>query len=160
MTTAKISGIYKCHSDYSEEDFIIDFEEFITANKNNKNHIIIGDVNIDLTGFDKRAEEYFYSLMQNGYMSMMNTVTKPNNTGGTCIDHIFMKSTLQGTAGKLLVPITDHCLTILLINGNATPKTKEKIEISKHRFISLCEFEPWHEISQIDDNEEALVLHL
>ena len=65
---------------------------------------------------------------------------------------------LQGTAGKLLVPITDHCLIILLINENATPKTKEKVEISKHRFISLCESEPWHEISQIDDNEEALEL--
>ena len=43
------------------------------ANTKVKNNLIIGDVNFDLINFDNKTEDYFYSLSQSGYQSMINT---------------------------------------------------------------------------------------
>ena len=44
--TFKITSTYRCH-DIKNEDYIKSLEKFLINNKNNKNHIIVGDFIID-----------------------------------------------------------------------------------------------------------------
>lgn len=92
---------------------------------------------------------------------MINSCTYPYRgyDDGSCIDHIFIKSNLKSSAGKLMNLITDHYPVFISLFGNnikCFPKVKN--EINKKRFISLCKIEQWHEIYEITDLEDALEL--
>lgn len=154
----KISGLYRCF-DYDVDGFVLDFDLFLENNKNIPVHAILGDFNLDLIQFNKKTEDYFYKLLQNGYQSMINSVTHPNTNpeSGTCLDHIFFKGSLQCSAGKITSLVTDHYPVILSIHDNEINyKLKNKIEINKKKFLDLCSAEDWSQIYLIEDNEEAL----
>lgn len=137
----KISGLYRCH-DYEIDKFIKDHEKFILSNKTVANHMILGDVNLDLIEFNKKTEDYFYQLLQNGYESMINTCTHPikNYKDGTCIDHIFMKGIYTAKSGKLIDSITDHYPILISIHGNNIKcKLTVSFEINKKKiFGAVC----------------------
>ena len=155
----KITGVYRCH-DYDVDSFNKDLKQFLLDNINIVNHVILGDINQDLIKFNKKTEEYFYLLLQMGYQSMINSVTHPNAFGGgSCLDHIFVKSCLQFSAGKIAECLTDHFLILLAFyDNNAECKVKEKSFISKNKFIRLCHTENWDQVIEIQDPEEALNL--
>lgn len=156
----KISGLYRCF-DYEIESFLQDFKAFILNNRKVSNHLIMGDINIDLIKFDTKAEDYFYHLQQNGYQSLINTCTHPisGHNVGSCIDHIFMKGNYQASAGKIFYSITDHYPIVFSLHGNNIKCIlREKFEINKKKFRSLCESENWNEILNLQNTEEALDL--
>lgn len=156
----KISGLYRCH-DYEIDQFIKDHGKFVLNNKDVSNHIILGDVNLDIINFDKKAEEYFYQLLQNGYESMINTCTHPirNCNDGSCIDHIFMKGNFFAKSGKIIDSTTDHYPVLLSIYGNNIKcKYIKTFEINKKKFLELCAIEQWSQVCEISNNEEALEL--
>ena len=80
--------------------FFGDQEELVKESSKCTNHLIIGDTNIDLIGFNKEAEKYFYLLQENGYQSMINSYTFPKHglEEGSCLDHIFMRSKFIATS--------------------------------------------------------------
>ena len=63
----KISGIYRCH-DYPVHDFLEDFQLFLKENKHIDNHLIIGDVNIDIIEEDIDSCSYMDNLLEMSYL--------------------------------------------------------------------------------------------
>ena len=159
-SSVKITGIYRFHH-YEIDVFIKDFNQFILNNKQESNHVIIGNVNIDLNKFDAKSEEYFYNLLQKGYQIMINSCTHPLRDAdtGTCIDHIFVKSNYHSTAGKIYESITDHYPVLLSFHGNSIKCVeKENDKLINKKFIKLCETENWNEVYEVENNIEALDL--
>lgn len=105
----KVSGIYRCYH-YNLTNYLRDLQLFLDESTNIKNHLIVGDMNIDLLTFDKITEDYWYIMQRNNYVSLINSVThlSGNINGGSCIDHAFLKSHYNVKSGKLLDQITDH----------------------------------------------------
>ena len=112
-STVKVTGIYWCH-DFEIKSFISDLEELVKESSECKNHLIIGDTNIDLIDFNKEAEKYLYLLQENGYQSIINSCTFPKHglEEGSCLDHIFMQSKFVAPSAKLIDKITDHYLVL------------------------------------------------
>lgn len=118
-TFLKVSAIYRCH-DLQKHTFMQSLEKFIHNNRNVGSHAIVGDFNIDLLGENlSKVNSTEYSLrinfsnmfLESGYEPYFNSVTRPapNGVGGTCIDNIFVKtSVLNITAYKMQVPFNDH----------------------------------------------------
>lgn len=52
--------------------------------------MLIGDINIDLLNNENYVEDYKNCLNENGFLSAINDITRPQSK--TCIDHIFLKS--------------------------------------------------------------------
>ena len=69
-----MSGYYRCH-DYAIADFLVDIRDYIDKSKTVQNHLVVGDINIDLIKFKDKAQEYFYYMRLNGYQSLINTWT-------------------------------------------------------------------------------------
>lgn len=54
----KVSGIYRCYH-YNLPNYLRDLHLFLDESTNIKNHLIVGDMNIDLLTFDKATEDYW-----------------------------------------------------------------------------------------------------
>ena len=158
MQPIKISGYYRCH-DYAIDNFLVDIRNFIDKNKTVQNHIVVGDINIDLIKFDDKAQEYFYYMQLNDYQSLINTCTHPHkgHNSESCIDHVFLRSSYTASAGKIVYAITDHYPILCSFHGNSVDCDKKQyFQISKNKFLKLCKKENWNEIFDITDTEEAI----
>ncbi|CAG5084915.1 Protein of unknown function, partial [Cotesia congregata] len=87
----KISGIYRCH-DIDKDEFIRNLSSYIDANSKVKNHILVGDFNINLNNTDCHSELLLSCLLDMNYHPYFNNTTRPNNYNGSCIDNMFVKS--------------------------------------------------------------------
>lgn len=95
-TTVKIYAIYRSH-DYGKTDFIDTLKILLNNNKNQKNHIIVGDFNINIQQHDHISHEFLIILIEHEYMPYFQGITKPsiNNPNiDTRIDNIFVKSSI------------------------------------------------------------------
>ena len=63
----KITSIYRCHN-LTKEEFVKNLVIFLKDNKNNKNHFLIGDFNINLMDDDLITTEYKNELYESGYI--------------------------------------------------------------------------------------------
>ena len=76
---------------------------------------------------------------------------------GSCIDHVFIKSRYQASAGKCIDSITDHYPILISLHGNDIKSAQKEIhKINKKRFIELCNIEPWEEVYNAQNNDVAL----
>ena len=83
--------MYRYH-DVTKEDFVNSVKEYICSNNHKKNHAIVGDFNINLLAADNLTEDFLSNFLDRGYMPYFNGITRPNESGGTCIDNFFIKS--------------------------------------------------------------------
>ena len=123
-----ITAIYRNH-EINIKNFVDDLKEYLEYSKY-KNHYIIGDINIDIfdKNFDKNkynydTERYINNFLELGYFPVSNNITRPNKkkTGGTCLDHIFVKTDWLKKSIKSFTcqsSITDHYIISLNIDTN------------------------------------------
>ena len=98
-----------------------------------KNHIIIGDFNININDYNSISNDFINNLLEKGFLPSFTKTTRPSNNytdEGSCIDNIFIKTdSINTKAFKLMVRITDHYpLFLVLKNKKLFPKnidTKE-----------------------------------
>lgn len=104
-----ISAIYRS-KEIKKESFIADLKNYLSTKKNLQNHYIVGDININILDTDEQAEEYINNYNEAGYLSIINSITRPNTSGGTCIDHIFAKEDTETKAIPYVYQnnISDH----------------------------------------------------
>lgn len=76
--------VYRFHH-FSINDFILEFVNLLESDKSN-NIIIMRDININILGLNISSTNYLTILAQQGFISLMNRVTRPSS--GTCLDHI------------------------------------------------------------------------
>ena len=95
-------------------------------NSKKSDHIILGDINIDLLKPDLNSSEYYNNLLSHGFLPNINIPTRVSKTSKTLIDHIFTKSNfIENHCQILQNDISDHYPIITSINltgGNINKK--------------------------------------
>ena len=113
--TIRTSAIYRSHF-VKKPEFVDTIKNYLNNNINIKNHLLVGDFNIDtmhrdLTYEDNISQEFLNNFSEKAYLPCFLGVTRPakDNVGGTCIDNIFLKSnSMNALAFKLLNPSSDQ----------------------------------------------------
>ena len=129
----RVLALYRSPSVINIERFLDSLHRTVTHvnNDNVKHCIIAGDINISTTGRKHhQADDYEGLMSEMGFVSTINTTTRPEN--GTCIDHIYVKSKNNLTAAVAHTTITDHYSTILGLHGK---QNKTKADVTKVKKI-------------------------
>ena len=151
-TTVYITALYRLHM-IKIEQFIIDLRSYLKSNSY-KEHIFLGDINININEFDGNVSEYLYVLSNFGFVRAINSNTRiQHGNNESCFDHIFLKSSIcnkDETSFVLLTQITDHLPNgiILPLNiKNLKRENKKFIEyIGYNKLIKLLNNEKWEKI--------------
>ena len=94
-------------------------------------HILIGDININLMENKKASEKYKYMTYSAGFISGINVPTRKTEVSSSCIDHIFIKTKKDINLIKSMVfesYITDHFPIMINIKED-NPTVKENYDI-------------------------------
>ena len=118
--TVRISATYRSHS-IKKLEFVSSIKKYINCNINIKNHMIIGDFNIDIMCGENISHEFLNNFSEKEYVPCFLGITRPANDGynGTCIDNIFFKSnSITPKAYKLCTnEISDHYPLIVALDN-------------------------------------------
>ena len=103
--------MYRSH-DLHNTEFILKVNQYLQLKRNVKNHLIIGDFNINIMPQNNISQNFLYNFLENGFYPGFTNTTRPFNItsdSGTCIDNIFIKtSSINAKTFKLMTLITDH----------------------------------------------------
>lgn len=72
-----------------------DMRKYLSARKLENEHVIIGDININIMDKSTDTLEYLNMMSEFGFFSAIVKVTRENTSGGSCLDHIFIKTKLR-----------------------------------------------------------------
>ena len=161
-TEYKITSTYRCHQ-INKEKYIKSFNKFLINIKKDKNHLIIGDFNIDILDNDTHSQDFMNNFFENEFIPLFNHVTRPNQSninGGTCIDNMFIKSPNPNCveSHKLNQLFGDHYPIFATINLNFSHDSNvinsnsidyKKLHILASRF-------DWNSVYNITDLDHAL----
>lgn len=75
-STLFITGVYKPHK-IDNNIFVTDLFAFLSKFKRRKNHMIVGDININLLVKNDVKEDYLSNLCEFGYKKYIHSVTRP-----------------------------------------------------------------------------------
>lgn len=154
-----LAAIYRCH-DLSESDFIFNLKKYIHRTKNIKNHLILGDFNIDILKNNCSSQEHLNNLLENGFHPGFIGITRPSDHAqmGSCIDNIFIKANnrLQLKPFKLTNTLNDHySLFISLSKIKCNSKTTNKVIINYKELKKVAQKQNWNGILSIHDSNTA-----
>lgn len=108
----EISALYRSH-DLPKTEFIMNLNIFLSKNKNNNNHLVIGDDNIHLLELNCLSQELLNNFLEKGYVPCFQSVTRPPDNPaegkGSCIDNVLIKTnTLNYKSYTITNKFTDH----------------------------------------------------
>lgn len=123
-TAINITGLYRSPQ-VDTQLFIQNLRQYLERHAHDSNHIIVGDININILQPDRYGEEYMTMLYEFGFISTINEHTRVQGQSKSCIDHIFIKTNIH--IGRICPAVlsddmTDHYPVILKI------KHKGKVE--------------------------------
>lgn len=153
-----VSGMYRCH-DIAETDFIDSIRLLMskTDRKKFKHHFIVGDYNMNLLKPNRILDEFLDTAISYGYVPLFKTVTRPNEYGGTCIDNIFVRTTLDITPLKYSQILPDHYPILCSFNiENQIKKEKFYTKLKYHKLLHLCNKNNWDKYNTIADPDAAI----
>lgn len=116
--TYTITALYRSPRT-NKKKFVVGLNAYLKRNRDLSNHIILGDMNIDIKKQNAVTKSYLGVMLTHKYISAVNEYTRVTPSSKTCIDHILMK--LQNaagcTSGVIDTGITkhDHKGTILAV---------------------------------------------
>lgn len=147
-----ITGIYRPHK-VDKQVFVDTLKDFLEQNRHRKNHMIIGDMNLDILDCNDVSENYLNNYCELGYSSYINSITRPSEHDGTCIDHLFFKQDNISVKAYILEKvITDHHMIVADIGMIVNSKIKEEqffVDTNKLKEnSSKCN---WNELLQCRD---------
>ena len=145
-----LTAIYRSPNS-CKNDFLNEYERFLLLSKRVNNHIIVGDMNIQIleTNLDNFGNMYLNIMHEYGYTKHLNATTRPSARNNSCLDHIFLKTinnNLSFQSGVYTSAITDHYMVFSLLS---TPNKK----------LSNDPIDPLHNYKQII-NYKDLTSHL
>jgi exonuclease III len=126
-----VGNLYRSPSYPSEQAFTEVLDTLLAkVNGENKQVVIVGDVNIDLLKINshRQSNAYLDSMISNGLIPTITLPTRVTDASSTLIDHIFVNiSSSQHMSGTITSDITDHFINFLL-----TPTTASKVKSPKY----------------------------
>ena len=105
-------------------------------NKEDKQCIIMGDINIDLLKFEThpKTETYLDSIFCNGYLPVIVKPTRITASSATLIDHIYTNNiTSRGHSSIIITDVADNFGIFHIISTKAV---QHKTSVSKNRLFS------------------------
>lgn len=105
----------------SADDFNRELNSFLQLYRNVETHVIIGDININISSADDHVQDYLNILGEYGFSSYINSFTRIQNEQKSIIDHIFIKNNENNINFMPIIfqnLITDHYPVILNVNLN------------------------------------------
>ena len=93
----EITSLYTSH-DLSCAEFNLNLKNYLHQKNNSKNHIIIGNFNININDYNSISNDFINNLLEKGLLPSFTSFTKttrPSNNytyEGSCIDNIFIKT--------------------------------------------------------------------
>lgn len=110
----RLTGVYRSH-DINKENFVKNIlSQFLQSNASLKNHLILGDFNVNTFDTDELTNEYIFNFLNAGFVPLFNQITRPNLSSssvaeGTCIDNMFFKTqNLNHFSYSIKSPFADH----------------------------------------------------
>lgn len=141
--------------------FVDTFSEYLQQIKNYKNHIMAGDINLDLLRTDKKCTEDYKSILASyGYLSYNKFYTRPQSK--TCLDHFFVKSfgannLVDTQSFTINYKITDHCPILLCFKNKNYEQNLNYSETRCKKYINYNNLrhdltnQTWNEIYLVND---------
>ena len=85
-----LTAIYRS-PDLCKNEFLSNLEHFFNVTKDVKNHIILGDINIQIldNNLDNSGNVYLHTMHEYGYLKYLNAITRSSFGSNSCLDHIF-----------------------------------------------------------------------
>lgn len=146
--------------------FIDELETHFTNNKCKQIDIFLGDLNIDI--LDKThltTTNYFGVLSSLGFKSYINSYTRVTATTTTCLDHIFIRKSVESCLMKyesfvINSDITDHFPTYLNIsyitkNINSTSENITINNFDNDKFNDMISKQHWEGVVSCTDPNQA-----
>lgn len=154
-----VTALYRCH-DFSK----IEFNKTIKKILDNKeeNHLIVGDYNINILNMDCESEELLNSCYAAGYLPLFNTVTRPNESGGSCIDNMYAKSNFELKAYKHAQVFPDHYPLLCGIDLNSTNNilSEHLYKVNYNKLLSASVSMDWSACTVLNDPDAMIDLFI
>ena len=100
--------MYRSH-DLHNTEFILKVKQYLQLKRNVKNHLIIGDFNINIMLQNNISQNFLYNFLENGFSPGFTNTNRPYNI--TTDSDIFIKtSSINAKTFKLMTLITDQYL--------------------------------------------------
>jgi hypothetical protein len=165
--------IYRTPRFRSEFEFISWLGPLLfNVSKENKDIIILGDMNIDLLKTNSLSEscQYFDMMLCNSFIPTITRPTRVTQFSATLIDHIFLKQTSHRArylSGTLLTDISDHFTNFIFLDSSMTrqdsnkyityrPYTPQNIETLRQELSTI----QWTDVLAKTDVNEAYDLFI
>ena len=109
----------------------------------NKNIILLGDLNINLLGFDNNERDFIY--LMNG-LKFIPAITKATRISDVShcqsnLDHIWINTLESFKSGILTSELTDHLPTFIILSKNKCPeRVKKEIKFRDHSELFFNKF--------------------
>lgn len=158
-----ITSLYRCH-DISKADFVNAVDSYIKTNKHTKNHLVIGDFNLDIKSNDIESNIFLNNFLESGFIPLYTGITRPSGnaqTLGSCIDNVFLKSDdLKSKAYKLMSCFTDHypLLVSLSVEKHHGNQDTSNTYIDYKKIYTECKKINWDQLSNLSDPGQAIEL--
>lgn len=154
-----ITALYRCH-DFGKVDFLKIMEKIL--NNNNRNHLIIGDYNINIQNVDVESDMLLNECFAAGYLPLFSTITRPNKGGGGCIDNMFAKSNIELKSYKYSQVFPDHypLLCGFKINEINNSKNEYYYKLKYNKLYEAFEKIDWSVCEDLDNLEDAINLFI
>lgn len=161
-----VTSFYRYHN-VKKLDFISVIKNIIDKEKNTKNHIIVGDFNLNIIDTSNSIiNDYLNNYFEAGYNPLFNKVTRPCNFDkgpGSCIDNMFFKTSKNSTKiidHKSIIiqqKFPDHYPILSTFNVKTMSKPIEKsyTYLNKKILIDNCSKTNWNSILKMHDPELA-----
>lgn len=128
----------------------------------NKNAIIMGDININLLDdLSPNTINYLSTLNSYGYECLINIPTRPNcNSSGSLIDHALSNLLNPPVAVVLEIDITDHYPIVMCFNHDVKPHSTSftRCILNKEKFVDAVGNIDWSEVYLMNNAQEAFTL--
>ncbi|KAJ8680484.1 hypothetical protein QAD02_016271 [Eretmocerus hayati] len=156
----QVSALYRSH-DFPKNIFVESLKKFIKSKGKLKNHVIIGDFNLNILSKDTHADEMLNNFYEMKYEPYFKNPTRfgASNTIDSCIDNAYIKSEYDIKSFRLNYHLTDHYPIFLEIYDKATTipeKHSDTNKLNMKKFKYLVHNANWLEILNLENPEEAV----
>ena len=151
----KISTLYRCHH-IGKDKFTQLINDYVNTNQSLKNHFIIGGFNIDILTSTKASEELLNNFLEKGFSPLFNTITRPNNNGGSCIDNFFAKTNIKTTPIVHRQPFKDHYTILACLHLKDNSNTQKCYTLNYKKLTNSSNDTNWSEVLTIEEPNEAI----
>lgn len=151
-------SIYRSPSSSLPEFFTALDKVFHTLSHENKNVVILGDININLLDNNSCHDEYTNCYQGYGFQSLVNIPTRcPHNYPGTVIDHALTNFFCTPEAYVIRTSITDHYPVLLRFNCPNYRRTNEfsKSIFDKKLFLEEIKNADWTRVTCLNDAQSC-----